>query len=84
MQGFSSYAGRRMSTSEELISVGDVCVVVPAAILVVNNEQNNTQEETHRAYSDVSNAKEGVFPSHPGDGAQNHTLLAVEAAHRVI
>lgn len=71
-------------TSVEVVSVGDVCTVVPAAVLVVNKEENHTQKETHRAYGDVSNAKERVFPSHPGNGAQNHTLAAIKASHRVI
>lgn len=51
---------------------------------MVDDEQNHTQEEADGAYSDVGNAEEGVLPSHPGDGAEDHPLATVKAEHRVI
>lgn len=51
---------------------------------MVDDEQDHAQEETDRAHSDVSYAQEGVLSSHPGDGAEDHALAALEAAYRVI
>lgn len=51
---------------------------------MVDDEQNNAQEEADGAHSDVGNAKEGVLPSHPGDGAQDHALATIKGVHRVI
>lgn len=51
---------------------------------MVDDEQNDTQEEADGAHSDVGNAKEGVLPSHPGDGAQDHPLATIKAEHGVI
>lgn len=64
--------------------VWNIGTVVAGVIFVVDDEQNHTQEEADRAHSDVGNAKEGVLPSHPGDGAQDHPLTAIKTEHGVI
>lgn len=51
---------------------------------MVDDEKNHSQEEADGAHSDVGNAEEGVLPSHPGDGAQDHPLPAIEAADGII
>lgn len=51
---------------------------------MVDDEQDHTQKEADGAHSDVGNAQEGVLPTHPGDGAQNHPLVTSKAEHRVI
>ncbi len=51
---------------------------------MVDDEQNHTQEEADGAHSDVGDAKEGVLPAHPGDGAQDHPLATIKAEHGVI
>lgn len=51
---------------------------------MMDDEQNNTQEEADGAHSDVGDAQEGVLSSHPGNGAQDHSLTSIEAEHRVI
>lgn len=51
---------------------------------MVDDEQDDAQEETDGAHGDVGNAQERVLPSHPGDGAQDHPLPALEAADGVI
>lgn len=51
---------------------------------MVDDEKNHSQEEADGAHSDVGNAEEGVLPSHPGDGAQDHPLATIKAEHRVI
>lgn len=51
---------------------------------MVDDEQDDAQEEADGAHCDVSDAQERVLPTHPGDGAQDHPLLAVKAAHGVI
>lgn len=51
---------------------------------MVDDEQNNTQEEADGAHCDVGDAQEGVLPSHPGDGAQDHPLATIKAEHWVI
>lgn len=50
----------------------------------MDDEQDHAQEEADRAHSDVGDAQEGVLASHPGDGAQDHPLPALEAAHGII
>ena len=50
----------------------------------MDDEQDHSQEEADGAHSDVGNAEEGVLPSHPGDGAQDHPLATIKAEHRVI
>lgn len=47
----------------------NICTAVAVVIFMVDDEKNNTQEEADGANGDVGNAKEGVLPSHPGDGA---------------
>lgn len=51
---------------------------------MVDDEQNNTQEEADGAHSDVGDAQEGVLSSHPGNGAQDHSLAPIEAENGVI
>lgn len=65
-------------------SVGNVRVVVAVAVFMVDDQQDHSQEETHGSHSDVGDSQERVLPSHPGNGAEDHTLAAVEAAHWVI
>lgn len=64
--------------------VWNICTVVAGVIFMVDDEQNHTQEEADGANGDVGNAQEGVLPSHPGDGAQDHSLAAIKAEHGVI
>lgn len=64
--------------------VWNISTVVAGVIFVVDDEQNHTQEEADGANSDVGNAKEGVLPSHPGDGAQDHPFTTIKTEHRVI
>ena len=65
-------------------SVGDVSAVVAIPVFVVDDEQNDAQEEADGAHGDVGDAQERVLSSHPGDGAQDHSLPAFEAANRII
>lgn len=51
---------------------------------MVDDEQDHTQEEADGSYSDVGDAQEGVLPTHPWDGAQNHPLATSKAENRVI
>lgn len=51
---------------------------------MVDDEQDDAQEEADRAHGDVGDAQERVLASHPGDGAQDHPLPAIEAANRII
>lgn len=51
---------------------------------MVDDEQDDAQEEADGAHGDVGDAQEGVLASHPGDGAQDHPLPALEAAHGII
>lgn len=51
---------------------------------MVDDEQHHAQEEADGAHGDVGDAQEGVLAPHPGDGAEDHALAPLEAAHRVI
>lgn len=51
---------------------------------MVDDEQHDAQEEADRAHGDVGDAQERVLASHPGDGAQDHALLPLEAADGII
>ena len=51
---------------------------------MVDDEQHDAQEEADGAHGDVGDAQERVLASHPGDGAQDHALLALEAADGII
>lgn len=51
---------------------------------MVDDEQDDAQEEADGAHRHVGNAREGVLPPHPGDGAEDHPLATVEAEHGVI
>lgn len=64
--------------------IGNVGVVVAVAIFMVDDEQNHSQEKAHGAHRHVSDAQERVLSSHPGNGAEDHTLAAVKTAHWVI
>lgn len=64
--------------------IWNVRAVVAISVFVVDEEEHHSKEEADRAHSDVSNAQEGVFPSHPRDGAQDHALTALKAVHRII
>lgn len=66
------------------VSVRNVSAVVAVATFVVDDQQDDAQEEADCAHGDVGDAQERVLASHPGDGAQDHPLPAVEAANRVI
>lgn len=73
---------RQKNSVQEL--VWNICTVVASVIFVVDDEQNDTQEEANGAHSDVGDAQEWIFPSHPGDGAQDHSFATIEAEYRVI
>ena len=73
-----------MSWSATGASVRNVGAVVAVATFVVDDEQDDAQEEADGAYGDVGDAQERVLASHPGDGAQDHPLPALEAANRII
>lgn len=64
--------------------VWNVCAVVAGVVFMVDDEQHHTKEEADGAHGDVGDAQEGVLPSHPGDGAQNHALATIKAEHGVI
>lgn len=64
--------------------VGNVGAVVAVSVFVVDEEQDDSEEEADRAHGDVGDAQERVLPSHPRDGAEDHALAAIEAAHRII
>lgn len=64
--------------------VWNVGAVVAVSVFVVDEEQDDSEEEADGAHSDVGDAQERVLSSHPGDGAENHALPAVKAAHRII
>ena len=65
-------------------SVRYVSAVAAVATLVVDDEQDDAQEEADGAHGDVGDAQERVLASHPGDGAQDHPLPAIEAADGII
>lgn len=65
-------------------SVGDVGAVVAVAVFVVDDEQDDAQEEADGPHGDVRDAQEWVFASHPGDGAQDHSLPALKAANGIV
>lgn len=50
----------------------------------MEDEKDDAQEEADRVYGEVGDTQEWVLPSHPGDGAQDHPLPALEAADRII
>ena len=64
--------------------VGDVSAVVAVAIFMMDNKQDHTEEEANRAHGDVGDAQEGILASHPGNGAQNHALPSLKAAHGIV
>lgn len=82
MQGRPVHAGRASGTRED--SVWNVGAGVAGVVFVVDDEQDHAQEEADGAHRHVGDAREGVLPSHPGDGAEDHPLAAVEAEHGVI
>lgn len=51
---------------------------------MVDEEQHDSEEEADGAHGDVGDAQEGVLSSHPRDGAEDHALSAIEAAHGII
>lgn len=64
--------------------IGNIRVVVAVSVFVMNEEEHHAEEEADGAHGYVGDAQEGVFPSHPGDGAEDHTLTALKAAHGVV
>lgn len=66
------------------LSVGDLGAVVAVAVFVVDDEEDDAQQEADGAHGDVGDSQERVLSSHPGDGAQDHPLPALEAPHRII
>ena len=78
------FAAAELSWRAAGTSVGDVGAVVAVSILVVNDEQDDAQEEADGAHGDVGDAQERVLAPHPGDGAQDHPLPALEAADGII
>lgn len=73
-----------MQHTYKMSLVRDVSGVVAAAIFVVDDEEDHSQEEADGAHSDVSDAQERVLAPHPGDGAQDHTLPALKATNRIV
>lgn len=63
---------------------GNIRAVVAVSVFVMNEEEHHAEEEADGAHRYVGNAQEGVFPSHPGDGAEDHTLAALKAANGVV
>lgn len=51
---------------------------------MVDDQQDDTKEEADGADGDVGDAQKWVLSSHPGDGAQDHPLPALEAAYGVV
>lgn len=47
-------------------------------------EEHHAKEEADWAHGYIRNAQEGVFSTHPGDGAEDHALSTVEAADGVV
>lgn len=74
-------AGKRATQGDLVLNI---CTGVTGVVFVVDDEQNHTQEEADGAHGHVGDAREGVLPSHPGDGAEDHPFATVEAEHRVI
>lgn len=64
--------------------IGNIRAVVAVPVFVMNEEEHHAEEEADGAHRDVGDAQEGVFPSHPGDGAEDHTLPALKAADGVV
>lgn len=60
-----------------------IAPIIPIIPVPVDDEQHNSQEEDG-AYGDVGDAEERVLPPHPGNGAQDHPLVTIEAQHWVI
>ena len=75
---------RRRSVCAGSASVGNVGAAAAVVVLVVDDEQHHRQEEADGAHRDVGDAQEGVLTTHPRDGAQDHALAAIKAAHWVI
>lgn len=63
---------------------GNIRAVVAVSIFVMNEEEHHAEEEADGAHGYIGDAQEGVFPSHPGDGAEDHTFPALEAADGVV
>lgn len=64
--------------------IRNIRAVVTISVFVMNEEEHHTKEEADWAHGYVRDAQEGVFSTHPGDGAEDHTLSAVEAADRIV
>lgn len=64
--------------------IGNIRAVVAVSVFVMNEEEHHAKEEADGAHGYVGDAQEGVFPSHPGDGAEDHSLPALKAAHGVV
>lgn len=63
---------------------GNIGAVVAVSVFVVNEEKHHAEEEADGAHRDVGDAQEGVFSSHPGDGAEYHSLPALKAADGIV
>lgn len=81
-RSISSRVSRQCAADPRLI--GNVSVVVAVAVFMVDDQQDHSQEEAHGSHCDVGDSQERVFPTHPRNGAEDHTLAAVKAAHWVI
>lgn len=80
----SPFCAAEVSWRAAAVSVWNVGAVAAVATLVVDDEQDDAQEEADGAHGDVGDAQERVLASHPGDGAQDHPLPAIEAADGII
>lgn len=77
-------SGERVGVETWKDLVWNVGAGVAVVIFVVDDKQDHAQEEADGAHRHVGDAREGVLPSHPGDGAEDHPLATVEAEHGVI
>lgn len=83
----SKHASQTLRLTDRMHSTsltGNVRAVVAVSVFVMNEEEHHAEEEADGAHGNVGDAQEGVFPSHPGDGAEDHSLAALEAAHGVV
>ena len=57
---------------------------IPLAVFDVDDEEDDAEHQHDAADDDVADAQEGILASHPGNGAQNHALPSLKAAHGIV
>lgn len=80
--GFDAHA-THVSWSQ-LGLIGNICTIVPIAVLVVDDEQHYAKKKADGANGYVGYAQEWIFSSHPRYGAQDHAFSPIKATHRII